>query len=50
MDMVHIALSGLPIGTTLAVLVTMLMPVVAYLLYRIDAQRGDGRVTVFGKR
>ena len=41
---------GLPTGTALALTIMLIVPVVTYLLYRIDKQRGDGRVTVVGKR
>lgn len=44
------AMVGLPLGTTLAVLIMIVAPVVAYGLYRVDKQRGDGRVTIVGKR
>ncbi|SFC45693.1 hypothetical protein SAMN05444422_108230 [Halobiforma haloterrestris] len=44
------SLGGLPVGTAVAILVMVVVPIVTYLLYRIDHQRGDGRVTVLGKR
>lgn len=43
-------MSGVPIGTTIALAIMLVVPVATYLLYRIDKSRGDGRVTVVGKR
>lgn len=43
-------LFGLPLGSVAALAFVVVLPVVAYGLYRIDQARGDGRVTVFGYR
>ncbi len=43
-------LLGLPLGSVLALVTILTLPVVAYGLYRIDVSRGDGHVTVFGYR
>lgn len=40
---------GLPIGTALAVSIMIIVPIITYLLYRVDKQRGDGSVTIVGK-
>ncbi|ELY97522.1 hypothetical protein C482_12904 [Natrialba chahannaoensis JCM 10990] len=42
--------TGLPTGTVLAVAVMALLPVAMYLLYRVDKRRGDGHVTILGRR
>ena len=41
-------LFGLPWGTVAALAVVGALPVLSYVLYRIDVARGDGCVTVFG--
>lgn len=41
---------GIPVGTTLAIVFMIVVPLVTYLLYRIDKSRGDGHVTVIGRR
>lgn len=41
---------GLPTGSMLAIGVMILVPILTYLLYRVDTDRGDGHVTVVGKR
>jgi hypothetical protein len=40
---------GLPAGTVLMLLLMILFPITAYMLFRIDKRRGDGSVTVLGK-
>ena len=39
----------LPAGTIIALVVMVAVPVLTYVLYRIDKQRGDGSVTVLGR-
>ena len=41
---------GLPFGTAIALAVVGALPLFAYGLSRVDAARGDGRVTIFGHR
>jgi hypothetical protein len=41
---------GLPWGTGVALAVMAGLPALSYVLYRIDAARGDGRVTGVGVR
>ena len=41
---------GLPLGTAAALGFILAVPLLAYGLYRVDAARGDGHVTVFGHR
>lgn len=43
-------LFGLPFGSVLALGTVLVLPLVAYGLYRIDRARGDGHVTVLGHR
>ena len=42
-------LTTLPIGTVIALGIMVAVPILTYALYRIDNQRGDGRVTVLGR-
>lgn len=41
---------GLPLGTTLALVVMLVLPFVAYGLYRMDQQSSDGPFTRAGFR
>lgn len=41
---------AIPLGTTLALLFMIVVPIVTYVLYRIDKSRGDGHVTIIGRR
>lgn len=43
------SLTILPIETAVALVVMIAVPILSYVLYRIDASRGDGRVTVLGR-
>ncbi|WP_263785504.1 hypothetical protein [Salinibacter grassmerensis] len=43
-------LFGLPLGTAAALAVVGSLPLLAYVLYRIDARGADGHVTVLGHR
>jgi len=42
------SLFGLPGSTVVALAAVVLLPLLAYALYRIDRARGDGSVTVLG--
>lgn len=42
-------LTLLPVGTVIALGLMLAVPILTYVLYRIDHSRGDGRVTVLGK-
>lgn len=44
------SLFGLPLGTVVALVLIVGLPLVAYGLYRIDVERADGYVTLFGQR
>lgn len=39
----------LPLGSTIAIFVMVVAPILTYVLYRIDVMKGDGHVTVFGR-
>jgi len=41
---------GLPFGTAAALGVVLAFPLLAYGLFRVDAARGGGHVTVLGHR
>jgi hypothetical protein len=41
---------GFPLGSALALVVIVALPLGAYGLYRIDRARGNGHVTVLGYR
>ncbi|WP_436343850.1 hypothetical protein [Natronorubrum sp. FCH18a] len=41
---------GLPAGSTIVVLVMLLLPLVTLVLYWIDHTRNDGYVSVLGRR
>ena len=45
-----VTMIGLPIGTAVAVGIMIIVPILTYILYRIDHQRGEGYVTVLGRR
>lgn len=44
------ALFGLPPLTALVLILMVLIPVIAYGLSVVDGQRGDGSITVWGRR
>jgi hypothetical protein len=41
---------SIPPGTVAALTVMVLIPIATYVLYRIDAKRADGYVSVLGRR
>ncbi|MFP4229213.1 MAG: hypothetical protein ACLFTE_10345 [Salinivenus sp.] len=41
---------GLPLGTVIALALVVGLPLLAYGLSRVDRSRGDGYVTVLGRR
>ncbi len=46
----RMALFGLPLGTAAALAIVGTLPLLAYVLHRIDAKRAGGHVTVLGYR
>ena len=44
------AILGLPLLTAVVLALMVIIPLVAYALSVIDGQRGDGSVTVWGRR
>ena len=44
------AILGLPLLTVIVLALMVIIPLVAYALSVIDEQRGDGSVTVWGRR
>ncbi len=41
---------GLPLGTVAALGLMGALPLLAYGLYRVDRERGEGHVTILGRR
>lgn len=47
---IAVTVAGLPIESVVLFLLPWLSIVLAYVLYRIDVERGDGEISVFGWR
>jgi hypothetical protein len=42
--------TGLPIGTSIALVLMIALPIITYGLYLVDRRTADGYVTVLGRR
>lgn len=45
-----VTVAGLELWALLLLLFTWALPVIAYILYRIDVKRNDGRISILGMR